>query len=56
MAERAAQRTPAGCSRPYGIHRRSIFIIVVRDFTDHIAINSDLRAVVNAERTCTPSV
>jgi hypothetical protein len=59
MAEHAAQGTPsyitAGCSRPYGIHRRSIFVIIARDFTDHVAINSDLRAV-NAERTHTPSV
>jgi hypothetical protein len=39
-----------------GLHRRSVFAVVARDFTDHIAIYSDLRDVVNVERTHTSSV
>jgi hypothetical protein len=60
MAERAAQRTPsciaAGYSRLYDLHRRSIFVIVAWDFTNHVAINPDLQTVVNAACTHTPSI
>jgi hypothetical protein len=39
-----------------GLHHRSVFAVIARDFTDHIAINSDQHAVVNTKRTRTPSV
>jgi hypothetical protein len=38
----------ADCSRPRGLLRRSVFVIIARDFTDNVAINSDLRVVVHA--------
>jgi hypothetical protein len=41
----------ADCSRPRGLLHRSVFIVIAWDFTDNIAINSDLRVVVHA-MTC----
>jgi hypothetical protein len=38
----------ADYSRPGGLLRRSIFIVIARDFTDNVAINSDLHVVVHA--------
>jgi hypothetical protein len=60
MAERVAQGTPScvadGFSRLYSLHRWSVLIIIARDFTDHVAINSDLRTIVNTTRTRTSLV
>jgi hypothetical protein len=44
----------ADCSRPHGLLRWSVFVVIVRDFTENVAINSDLRIVVHAERTFVP--
>jgi hypothetical protein len=33
---------------PRGLLRRSVFVIIARDFTNNVAINSDLRIVVHA--------
>jgi hypothetical protein len=38
----------AACSRPCGLLRRSVFVVIARDFTDNVAINSDLRVIVHA--------
>jgi hypothetical protein len=38
----------ADCSRPHGLLRRSVFVVIARDFTDNIAINSDLHVIVPA--------
>jgi hypothetical protein len=38
----------ADCSHPRGLLRRSVFVVIARDFTDNIAINSDLRIVLRA--------
>jgi hypothetical protein len=38
----------ADCSRPCGLFRRSVFVVIARDFTDNVTINSDLRVVVHA--------
>jgi hypothetical protein len=47
----------ADCSRPRGLLRRSVFVVIARDFTDNIAINSDLRVIVPAmAHTALPSV
>jgi hypothetical protein len=43
----------ADCSRSRGLLHRSIFVLIVRDFTDNVAINSDLRIVIRAHgMTC----
>jgi hypothetical protein len=38
----------ADFSRPRGLLRRSVFVVIARDFTDNVAINSDLRIVIRA--------
>jgi hypothetical protein len=38
----------ADCSRLRGLLRRSVFVVIARDFTDNVAINSDLHVVVHA--------
>jgi hypothetical protein len=38
----------ADCSRPRGLLRWSVFAVIARDFTDNVAINSDLHVVVHA--------
>jgi hypothetical protein len=43
----------AGPSCPCGLHHRSIFAVIDRDFTEHDAIDFDIRANVHAARTCT---
>jgi hypothetical protein len=45
----------AGCSRPRGLLRRSVFIVIASDFNDNVAINSDLRVVVHAMACLAPS-
>jgi hypothetical protein len=37
----------ADCFRPRGLLRRSVFIVITRDFTDNVAINFDQRVVVH---------
>jgi hypothetical protein len=38
----------ADCSRPRGLLHRSVFVVIARDFTDNVAINSELRVVIQA--------
>jgi hypothetical protein len=39
-----------------GLHRQSIFVVIVRDFTDNIVTDFDLRAIVHVMmRTAPPS-
>jgi hypothetical protein len=38
----------AACSHLRGLLRRSIFVVIVRDFTDNDAITSDMRVFVHA--------
>jgi hypothetical protein len=38
----------ANNSRPRGLLRRSVFVVIARDFTDSVAINSDPRIVFHA--------
>jgi hypothetical protein len=45
----------ADCSRLRGLLRRSVFIVIARDFTDNVAINSDLRVIVHAMACPAPS-
>ena len=45
---------PAAC--PRGLHRRSIFVVIARDITDNVAIDSDQRVVSAMARTAPPSV
>jgi hypothetical protein len=47
----------AVCSRPRGLLRRSVFVVIARDFIDNVAINSDLCIVVHAmAHTALPSL
>jgi hypothetical protein len=47
----------ADCSRPRSLLRRSVFAVIARDFTDNVAINSDLHIVVHAmAHTALPTV
>jgi hypothetical protein len=38
----------ADCSRPRGLLCRSVFVVIAWDFTDIVAINSDLCIIIHA--------
>jgi hypothetical protein len=44
----------ADCFCPRGLLRRSVFVVIARDFTDNVAINSNLRVVVHAKACPAP--
>jgi hypothetical protein len=45
------------CSRPHGLLRQSVFVVIARDFTDNDAITFDLRVFIHAmAHTALPSV
>jgi hypothetical protein len=47
----------AGSSRLHGLHRWPVFTVIARDFTENVAIDFDLHAVVHAmAHTAPPSV
>ena len=49
-------RASLPAARPRGLHRRFVFVVIARDITDNVAIDSNLRVVPAMAHTAAPSV